>query len=474
MIFSRWRATQSFTWPPLVDTAWRGYSRTMPQPMIGRRALLAGSALVVAGGAAAAVAGCTDEGTASAASQSPTGPPTDLGSWDAVREQFALDPELAHFAAFILATHPVPVRAAIERWREALDNDPATAVHDAYTYDEAVRAAAGRYLRVQADEIALTDSTTMGLGLVYNGLTLEPGAHVLTSTHDFYSTHEALRLAAERSGAEVEQVTLYDDPATADADEMTARIAAAIRPETRVVALTWVHSSTGVKLPTRQISDMLADANRDREPNQRALLCIDGIHGLGVEEDGPTELGCDVLISGTHKWLFGPRGTGLVWASPEAGEAIGAIIPPFDPVGFENWIGGTDSPRPFRDASTPGGYKAFEHRWAVADAFEFHESIGADRIAARSRELATQLKEGLAGVPGVRVVTPGDPQLSSGLVCCEVTGVHAGQVVDQLHRNNGVVASVTPYREQYVRFGTSIVTTPDQVDQAIAALADLA
>jgi selenocysteine lyase/cysteine desulfurase len=110
----------------------------------------------------------------------------------------------------------------------------------------------------------------------------------------------------------------------------------------------------------------------------------------------------------------------------------------------------------------------------VADAFEFHQSIGADRIAARSRELATQLKEGLEGVQGIRVITPSDPQLSSGLVCCEVTGLPAGQVVDQLHRDHGIVASVTPYREQYVRFGTSIVTTPDQVDQVIAAVADLA
>ena len=445
----------------------------MPEQMIARRTLLAGSALVIAGGAAAAVAGCTDQGSASAASPSPT-TPADPNSWDAVRAEFALDPQLAHFAAYVLATHPAPVRAAIERWREALDNDPATIVHEAYSHDEAVRAAASRYLRVWPDEIALTDSTTMGLGLVYHGLTLEPGAHVLTTTHDFYSTHEALRLAAERSGAEVEQVQLYDDPAAADADEITARIEAAIRPETRVVALTWVHSGTGVKLPVRQIADMLADANRDRDQQQRALLCIDGIHGLGVEEDGPNELGCDVLISGTHKWLFGPRGTGLVWAKPDVGESIGAIIPPFDPVGINNWLGVTDSPRPFYDAGTPGGYKAFEHRWAVTEAFEFHESIGRDRIAARSRELATQLKDGLSDVPGVRVVTPSDPQLSSGLVCCEVPGLHAGEAVEQLHRDHGIVASVTPYRDLYIRFGTSIVTTPEQVDQAVAAVAALA
>jgi hypothetical protein len=47
-------------------------------------------------------------------------------------------------------------------------------------------------------------------------------------------------------------------------------------------------------------------------------------------------------------------------------------------------------------------------------------------------------------------------------------------VIDVLHRDYGILASVTPYRAQYVRFGTSIVTTPEQVDAAVAALAEIA
>ena len=48
--------------------------------------------------------------------------------------------------------------------------------------------------------LALTDSTTMGLGLLYGGLRLAPDEEVLTTEHDFYATHEALRLP-RRSGA---------------------------------------------------------------------------------------------------------------------------------------------------------------------------------------------------------------------------------------------------------------------------------
>ena len=63
-----------------------------------------------------------------------------------------------------------------------------------------------RYLGARAEEVALTDSTTMGLALLYSGLRLRRGQDVLTTEHDFLATHEGLRLLAERTGAKVRKV----------------------------------------------------------------------------------------------------------------------------------------------------------------------------------------------------------------------------------------------------------------------------
>ena len=115
-----------------------------------------------------------------------------------------------------------------------------------------VREAAGRYLRTSPDEIALTDSTTMGLGLMYRGLRLSPGDEIVTTEHDFYATHVSLRAAATRSGAAIRFVRLYDDPATATRGRIVDSIARALTPRTRCLAVTWVHSSTGVRAPPRR------------------------------------------------------------------------------------------------------------------------------------------------------------------------------------------------------------------------------
>jgi selenocysteine lyase/cysteine desulfurase len=121
---------------------------------------------------------------------------------------------------------------------------------------------------------------------------------------------------------------------------------------------------------------------------------------------------------------------------------------------------------------TPGGFHPFEHRWALAAAFEFHEAIGRARVAERTRALATQFKDGLWGMPNVTLRTPRSPNLSAGLVCFDVANFQAPAAVDELKRKR-ILASVTPYAVQYVRFGPSIVNTPDEVETALRAIRGL-
>jgi selenocysteine lyase/cysteine desulfurase len=398
----------------------------------------------------------------------------DPSSWSSVRDQFTLDETETNFATFLLAPHPRPVRDAIDRYRAALDADAKRLLdNDEGVAEDRVRSAAAAYLGVGADEIALTDSTTMGLGLVYGGLRLRRGQELLTTTHDFYSTHEALRLRALRTGARVRRIRLYRDARAVSVDEVVSAVRRSVRRETRALALTWVHSSTGVKLPLRAIADVLRSVNRNRAPADRILLCVDGVHGFGVEATTPARLGCDFLVTGCHKWLFGPRGTGLVWAHPAAWSTVTPTIPSFDGRAIGAWIRGQPPPLPRAAATTPGGFHSFEHRWALREAFDFRRQIGPARVEARTHELAARLKAGLRELTGVRLVTPDAPALSAGLVCFQLGDRDPGDVVARLYERSRIVASVTPYAARYVRFGPSILNSPEEVDLALRTIRSL-
>jgi selenocysteine lyase/cysteine desulfurase len=290
---------------------------------------------------------------------------------------------------------------------------------------------------------------------------------VLTTEHDFYATHEALRLRAARDGVAVRRVRLYTDPARASVDEVLAALSTALTPRVRLVAVTWVHSGTGVKLPIRAIAELIRARNGDA-----TLLCVDGVHGVGVENDPPDALGADFLVTGCHKWLFGPRGTGLIWGSPRGWDRFTPVIPTFERAAIGSWITGSTLPITPGAAATPGGYHSFEHRWALAEAFGFHTAIGRARVAQRTRALADRLRHGLAGIDGVTVHTPRAAALSSAITCCELRGVRPNTAVAQLRAHN-VVASVTPYATELLRFGPSLVTDERDVDRALAAVRQL-
>ena len=101
------------------------------------------------------------------------------------------------------------------------------------------------------------------------------------------------------------------------------------------------------------------------------------MHGLGVEPESPVGLGADVFVSGCHKWLFGPRGTGIVWAAPHAWDRIAPLIPSFDARAYFAWLEDSEpSGVPPGPLMTPGGFHSFEHRWALAQAFEHHAALG--------------------------------------------------------------------------------------------------
>jgi selenocysteine lyase/cysteine desulfurase len=394
--------------------------------------------------------------------------------WAWVRSQWALDWSWVNLSAMLFASNPRIVRNAIARHRDGLDANPVTYLEaNNRPLQNTARAAAGRYFGTSGESVALVESTTAGVGLVYNGLIVGYGDEILTTTHDYYVTHESLRLLTLRSGAQVRKISLFESARGASQAQIVSRLMAAITDRTRVIALTWVHSSTGLKMPIAAIAQALRAVNAGRAPGKTVLLCVDGAHGFGAENVTFDELGCDVLMAGCHKWMFGPRGTGVVFFKPSALARFSPTIPSFlAPNAYGAWLGGYD-PGPTTGARmTPGGFKAFEHVWALNETFQFHQMIGKAAIAARTRALAGRLKMALAQMPHVALRTPIDPALSAGIVSFDVPGLSADAVVRRM-RAARVIGSAAPYAQRHVRLTPSFRNNEAEVDFAIQILADI-
>lgn len=382
--------------------------------------------------------------------------------WSDTKNLFRLSDNFHHFSAMLLSSHPTPVRQAIERYRNELDLNPSlySEVHNQKLQDQ-VAGAAARYLGAKKKDIALTDSTTMGLGILYNGIHIRSNQEILTTEHDHRSTHLSLQYKVNRTGANMRKIRLYKDYETewdhTTGDQLTERVIKEISDKTRVLALTWVHSSTGVKLPIAQISKRVQKINRERDHSDQILVCIDGVHGLGVENFSLLDLGCDFFVAGTHKWMFGPRGTGILWGKPNRQSEVEPTIPNFR------------STPGWGSRMSPGGFKSFEHLWATTEAFSFHERIGKTVINNQIKNLATALKSELAKIDKVNLYTPKSPALSAGIVCFGVKGMSTRKLVEHMQKE-GHLISDSPYSPSHSRFSLTVFNTMEEIDSAISSI----
>ena len=244
-------------------------------------------------------------------------------------------------------------------------------------------------------------------------------------------------------------------------------------PKTRLGGLTWVHSGTGLKLPVRVVADALAAINKARDEADRILLVVDGVHGFGVEDERITQMGCDFFVAGTHKWVFGPRGTGIIWAKTDMWKTMRQVFPGFEMVPFTAWLR-DETPRGM-EASwiSPGGFHSFEYAWALPAAFEFHKLIGKTRIADRIHNLNDQCKEGLARMPNVKLYTPRDRKLSSGLICFNVEGMKPEETVARLLKRR-IIASTAPYAFVCTRLAPSLLNSPEEIETTLREIRALA
>ena len=396
----------------------------------------------------------------------------DEAYWQIVRAAFSLDPEIVHLVGFWLSSHPAPVRESIDYHRRGLDYNPFLYVHNNEEREEsAVRSALGRLLDGRADCFSLTESTSLGLGLVMAGIEGSGADELLTTEHEHYSAWESAEGLRIRCGMRLRRVRLYSHDEEPTEESVIKQMLDGLSGTTRVILLTWVHSSTGVRLPLPRLCKELRE--RFDGYSKPPLIVADATHAVGAFPVSLEDSGCDIVIGSCHKWMLAPRGTAFIWGREEALASISPIVASFASGALGRFTGAKKVPHLLPgERLTPGGFHCFEHRWAVPAAVEFIESIGQQRVTDRIEQLCSLLRQGLESIDRVRVVTPRSRALSAGFVCFEVLGKESEDVCRDLLKQK-ILCSAGPYRRSLCRFTPFIYNSIEDVLKAIKTVREV-
>lgn len=227
----------------------------------------------------------------------------------ALRPDFFLEPGHAFLNHGSFGALPRSVADAQAHWREEMERRPDQFFR--HRLQPALRESAAHvapFFGCRGEDIAFVENATTGISTVLQRFAFRAGDEILITG----TTYNAVRLAVEdvcrRTGARVRTAAL-PLPFTSD-DDIVARIAGAAGSNVRLAIVDHIVSPTGFVLPAAAITRALKAKG--------VAVLIDGAHAPGhVALDIPA-LGADWYTGNLHKWFFAPRGTAILWATPDA------------------------------------------------------------------------------------------------------------------------------------------------------------
>ncbi|MFS8571496.1 MAG: aminotransferase class V-fold PLP-dependent enzyme [Clostridia bacterium] len=334
--------------------------------------------------------------------------------------------------------------------REGFSSPPAMAAY-AKALREA-RAAVASVLSCDPERVALTQSTSDGLGLVASGLDWRPGDEVITSDLEHVSGIAPWRELARRKGVVVKELASEDGYLEA------SRVLDAVTPRTRLICISHVSYATGAVLPVREVCLGARDAG--------VLVAVDGAQAAGHLPVDVKELGCHFYALPGQKWLLGPEGTGALYVAPEALDVLAPSRVGWASLSSEgdglNLIQLHRDARRFETGTVDA--PAFA---ALAESIRILESLGWEAIFTRARALARRAAQGLAALPGVRILTP--RHADSGLLTFAVEGLDPERVVKELWEKRRIVIRSIP-KPRALRASFHAFNNEGDVEALVAAV----
>ena len=366
------------------------------------------------------------------------------------RTEYGFAPGLTYLNTASLGPTPLSVRAKMDAaWIELEQNPVFETYNDGplHLQSDRARGEVAALLGCHATELLITRSTTDAMNILVSGLRLGAGDRVLLTDQEHEGGTYCWTNLARRRGIVVDTIPIA--PEDHDPAAIVERFAQAIRPETKVISVSHVVSATGYLMPIPEIA-ALARA--------KDVLCVvDGAQALGQIPVDVKTLGCHAYAAPGHKWLMGPKGTGLLYLSPETGDRI-------EPVQLEDG---------HRFISNSTGVGCLPLCIGLGAAAEAARRRGMASIHARTLALRNRAYDGLARIHGLRLasVPPGGPAATALVAAYLPDAIDSAAFRAAMRTKHQIIVKMAEKRWfNGFRLSPHIFNDEDDVDRALRAI----
>lgn len=360
-----------------------------------------------------------------------------------VRESLLIPEDMAYLNTGSLGPSPRQILDEVATAMHELESNPVgNNWGDLGKKMEQVRQKTADFIGADKEEIILTRNTTEGINLVGSCLDLKPGDEILTTDHEHGGGENGLFYLAETKGAVVKKVEM-PMPAS-NAQQIIEIVQKGITNRTKVVMLSHIATITGLRMPFKEIAEITRPRN--------IILIADGAQAPGQIVVNVKDLGVDVYACSGHKWLLGPKETGFLYLRKDIQEQIQSVF----------------TRGSYNAYSAASGTRNVATIIGLGKTFDFHQTIGRQKIEDRCRSLAEYCEKQLEGMKGLKIISPSAPGLTTGIVSVILGEASNKEVFEKMKHENIIIKLLPKYNA--LRFSLHMFNTKEEVDRMVTAL----
>ncbi|WP_299265572.1 aminotransferase class V-fold PLP-dependent enzyme [Halorientalis sp.] len=316
------------------------------------------------------------------------------------------------------------------------------------------------------EEIVFTKNTTESMNLVAYawGLSeLGPGDEVVLTEMEHHASLVTWQQVAKRTGATVKYIRI-DDEGYLDMDHARELIT----EDTQMVSVVHISNALGTVNPVSTLADIAHDHD--------AYIFVDGAQSVPNRPVDVEAIDADFLAFSGHK-MCGPTGIGVLYGKEHILDAMQPYLYGGDMIRKVTFDDATWNELPWKfEAGTPNICQGI----ALAEAIDYIEDIGMERIQAHEEQLAEYAYDRLSEFEDIDIYgPPGDDR--GGLVAFNLGAVHAHDTSEILNEFAVAVRAgdhcTQPLHDKLgapasARASFYIYNTREEVDKLVESLED--
>jgi isopenicillin-N epimerase len=318
---------------------------------------------------------------------------------------------------------------------------------------ETIRTGLAELFGCDREEIAITRNASESLETLLLGLDLKSGDEVLTTTQDYGRMLTTIRQREQREGIKLNLIKIPIPPK--NINEIADSFARAVTPRTRLIQMAHQVNITGQITPVKQVCEMARARGIE--------TIIDGAHSFAQFDFKQKDLNCDYFGTSLHKWLYAPKGTGMLYVRRDKIEKVWPLFAAEDKQKADI--------RKFEEIGTHSAAP----KLAIGEALLFHHGIGGKRKEARLRYLSRYWMDKLKDVPRVRFNTSFDPAQMCAIANVQIEDIDSAKIGSYLFSQHRIFTTPILHEEfQGLRITPNLYTTLPELDRFCAVMEKIA